>query len=185
MSVLLALVLLFVGWLLGFGQQAWRDRHEAQLAARLLAAELLQNQMELATRASGGSWDEINGISHRLWETYGVVVLRIMEVGLMQEILLAQFAVDHAAQLADTFVKRVDQRRMTPEAAREEYQHALDNLETSEKAAVEQVSRRVEHAIPQLIGAAHESFARFIVRKLKEGLGRFSRKFGRKNGPAA
>ena len=47
MSVLTALVAVLVGRVLGYGQQAWRDRREAQLAARLLADELVFSKDEL------------------------------------------------------------------------------------------------------------------------------------------
>lgn len=56
MDVLTALIAVLIGWLLGYGQQSWRDRREAQLATRLLVDELLFSKAELVNHRDNLDW---------------------------------------------------------------------------------------------------------------------------------
>jgi hypothetical protein len=164
MEALIALLAVFFGWLLGFGQQAWRDRREAQYAARLLIHELGINAAELDSRARS-DWRENKPISHRVWEAYGVIVLRIIPYKVMHKILLAQISLDHADKVS-TFIATARQRFEKHLFSRGQALDTLADMEERAKLAVAEARERVDEATFLLIRPAHENIAQFLVRRL-------------------
>jgi hypothetical protein len=167
MDVLTALIAVFVGWLLGFGQQAWRDRREAQLAARLLVDELLFNKAELVNRRDNLDWTVYRPITHRIWETYGVLILRLFPFEVMHEVQMAHLSIDYADELSKMIVENRDRVRAAPPEVRQRAEEIEAGAIEKARTAVAEVEERGDRAMVLVALPAHESLKGFVRRHAK------------------
>jgi hypothetical protein len=93
----LALGGILLGWLLGVGQQIWRERREAMLAGRILSMELASNLAAIEVPMKDRDWDagRMQQLSQKAWEAHGLVALRILDLREAQLLTLAYNAVPH------------------------------------------------------------------------------------------
>lgn len=89
MDLLITFAALLVGWGLGFGSQLWREKREARNAARIVYAELQSNLAKVETCHDTGEWDEESGFQRTAWETYGLVLLRVLDNVTLNELTRA------------------------------------------------------------------------------------------------
>lgn len=167
MDVVIGLVAVFVGWFLGFGQQAWRDRREAQLATRLIIHEIGLNKAELESRANR-YWGPYRPTTHRAWETYGITALRVVDFNRMHKVHMAQLAIDYADQLSKLIVAARDDLRKVPDERRSDAEGAIAEAQDAAREAVAEVVRLVDEVTLLLIGPAHETFPHFVKRSARK-----------------
>ena len=166
-NALTALVAVLVGWLLGFGQQAWRDRREAKLAARLLLDELLYSKAELGNRRDNLEWAAYRPISHRVWETHGSLILRLLSIDVMQELRMADLSIDHADYLSKMIVESQPHLLRVPAITRRRAEQVEESMVRRAKAAVDEVEQRVDRAMVSIAVLAHETLWAAVRRRAR------------------
>jgi hypothetical protein len=166
----LALVGVVLGWLLGFGQQALRDRREGQLAARLLIHELGTNAAELDARRDSLEWQPYRAVSFRAWDAYAPLILRVISVDAMFAVMTAHLAIQHADELGR--LARAARERAGRVSGDSEWRAAphqvRERLETAAAAAVADARERVDEAVRLIMLPAHEPPLRAIRRRARE-----------------
>jgi hypothetical protein len=104
-DVALALVGVLLGWLLAQGGDLWLRRREARDAARVIAAELVDNLAKLSHVVDGAvGWRTLTSLPLEMaaWRTHLIALNRIVEVGVLFRLSSAYstFATANAAVAA-------------------------------------------------------------------------------------
>lgn len=172
MEVAFAFGGILFGWLLGFGQQAWRDRREGQIAARLLASELGAQRAELAGRRDHLGWDPYRQIHFRVWEAYAPLILRILSVETMASLQQTLLAVEHADAMGAYTLEGRKQLEAAPSNAPAEARIRLDSLvaksnATATRAASDAIDQ-IDAVIVPLLMSAYETPLRYAKRRVRE-----------------